>query len=118
MKHFLNLFFLISLLTVAATANAQTTTSDSTALKAYTGTYIFDSGSPVQKLTVTTEKGELFGEADSNGKNKLVKQDKDDTYKSTSSYGSVITFLRDATTKAITGFTMAVQGTELTAKKE
>lgn len=118
MKNLLNLLLVISLLTVAATANAQSTMADSTALQAYAGTYTFESGSPVQKLTVTTEKGELFGEADSNGKNKLVKQDKDDTYKSTSSYGSVITFLRDAATKAVTGFTMAVQGTELTAKKE
>ena len=118
MKYLLNLSLLISLLAVAAMANAQTASADSSALKAYAGTYAFASGSPVEKFTVTAEKGDLFGEADSNGKNKLVKQDKADTFQSTSSYGSIITFVRDAATKAVTGFTMAVQGTELTAKKE
>lgn len=118
MKLFLNLLLLISL---AAVANAQSTpasSADSTNLKTYAGSYTFASGSPIQKYTITADKGDLYGEADSYGKNKLVKQDKVDTYKSTSSYGSIITFVRDATSKAITGLTMAIQGTELTAKKD
>ena len=97
---------------------AQTTATDSTALKAYVGTYTFGSGSPVQKYMVTADKGDLYGEADSNGKNKLLKQDKADTFKSTSSYGSIITFLRDVATKAVTGFGLEAQGTQLTAQKD
>lgn len=126
MKRILTTGLLTGLLTVAAvTANAQTTpapatapSADSTNLSAYAGSYTFGSGSPVQKFTVSTEKGELYGEADSFGKNKLVKQTKADTYQSTSSYGSIITFVRDTATKAITGLTLAAQGTELSAKKD
>ncbi|WP_080239790.1 DUF3471 domain-containing protein [Spirosoma rigui] len=93
-------------------------TADSANLNAYTGTYTFPSGSPIQKFTVSTEKGELYGEADTFGKNKLVKQAKADTYQSTSSYGSMITFVKDVANKTITGLTLSAQGTELVAKKE
>ena len=113
-----NLLLLICLLIIAVSVKAQTVTADSSNLTAYVGTYSFASGSPVQKMTITVEKGELYGEADSYGKSKLLKQEKANTYKSTSSYGSIITFLRDAATNATTGFTMDVQGTELTAKKD
>ena len=126
MKHILTTGLLTGLLAVATVmANAQTSSApattpaaDSTTLSVYAGSYTFGSGSPVQKFTVSTEKGELYGEADSYGKNKLIKQAKADTYQSTSSYGSIITFVRDATTKAVTSLTLAAQGTELSAKKE
>lgn len=108
------------LLASVAIANGQTATSATAtdSLSAYAGTYTFESGSPLNKFVVSAEKGELFGEADSYGKNKLVKQAKADTYQSTSSYGSIITFVRNAATKAVTGLTLAIQGTELSAKKE
>lgn len=118
MKQFLSSLLIISLVTVAAAANAQTVATDSTVLKSYAGTYTFASGSPLQKYVITAEKGDLFGEADSYGKNKLLKQANADTYQSTSSYGSIITFVRDAATKAITSLTIAIQGTELSAKKD
>lgn len=126
MKSILTTWLLTGLLTTAAavTVNAQTTTApaaapaaDSTNLSAYAGAYTFESGSPVQKFTVSAEKGDLYGEADNLGKNKLVKQSKADTYQSTSSYGSMITFERDAT-KAVTGLTLSAQGTTISAKKE
>ena len=122
------------LMTAAVTANAQTkpapatttataitataSSADTTNLSAYAGSYSFASGSPIQKFVVSAEKGDLYGEADSYGKNKLVKQAKSDTYQSTSSYGSIITFVWDTATKAITGLTLAIQGTELAAKKD
>lgn len=121
MKNALILCLLLSVFLLLTVANAQTTTApatDSTALKAYAGAYTFESGSPVQKYTVTFDKGSLYGEADSMGKNKLVKQDKADTFQSTSSYGSVFTFNRDAATKAITSFSMVIQGATLTAMKD
>ena len=107
---------LICLLTIGFTANAQTPAADS--LAAYAGTYSFESGSPVNTFTVTIKDNELHGEADGNGTNKLLKQAAADTFKSTSSYGSIITFVRDATTKAVTGFSLLAQGTELQAKRE
>lgn len=121
MKPLLSSLLLISLLALATVSNAQTTpaaSTDTTSLKAYAGTYSFASGSPLQKYVITADKGDLYGEADSYGKNKLVKQTKADTYQSTSSYGSIITFVRDAATKAVTSLTMLIQGTELTAKKD
>ena len=118
MKILLTLLLTSSLLAIANVANAQTISSDTTNLKAYLGSYTLSSGSPIQKYTITSEKGDLYGEADSFGKNKLVRQAKADTYQSTSSYGSMITFVRDATTKAVTGLSMSAQGTELTAKKD
>ncbi|MFD2933728.1 DUF3471 domain-containing protein [Spirosoma flavum] len=121
MKFTLNAIFLGSLLAIAISTNAQTTpgsSADSTSLKAYAGSYTLASGSPIQTYVITVDKGDLFGEADSYGKNKLVKQAKTDTYQSTSSYGSMITFIRDAATKAVTSLTMSAQGTELTAKKD
>ena len=126
MKSILTTWLLTSLLTmgVIVPSNAQTQpatapvpAADSTNLSAYAGAYTFGSGSPVQKFTISTEKGDLYGEADTFGKNKLIRQAKADTYQSTSSYGSIITFVRDAT-NVVTGLTLAAQGTELSAKKD
>ncbi len=123
MKAILSMLLVTGSLLFATASNAQTTTAaktstDSTNLMNYAGSYTFATGSPVQKFTVSVDKGELYGEADTYGKNKLIKQAKADTYQSTSSYGSLITFVRDATTKAITSLTLAAQGTELSAKKD
>lgn len=121
MRHLLTIFLMLGLSSLLTVAQAQTSTApaaDSTTLKAYAGTYTFESGSPVQKYTISTEKGALYGEADTMGKNKLVKQDKADTFQSTSSYGSILTFQRDAAAKTVTGFSMAIQGSTLTATKD
>lgn len=128
MKSILFAGILTCLLTTATLlrSNAQTqpatavpvVSADSANLNDYTGAYTFPSGSPIQKFTVSIEKGELYGEADTFGKNKLVKQAKADTYQSTSSYGSIITFVRDAAKKTVTGLTLAAQGSELVANKE
>ncbi|MBC3784619.1 DUF3471 domain-containing protein [Spirosoma utsteinense] len=128
MNSFLYAGLLISLLSMASVvqSNAQTqpatavpvVSADSANLNDYSGTYTFPSGSPIQKFTVSADKGELYGEADTFGKNKLVKQAKTDTYQSTSSYGSIITFVRDTAKKTVTGLTLAAQGSELVANKE
>lgn len=104
------------LLVLTATVNAQTT-PPADSLKAYVGTYTLSAGSPISKFVITVDKGELYGAADDNSPNKLIKQPLADTFKSTSSYGSIITFLRDTATKAVRELTLAVQGTELSAKK-
>ncbi len=66
---------------------------------------------------VTKDGGFLYGEADSYGNNKLLKQKEVDTYISTSSYGSTIIFTRDATTKKVTGIKMILQGNEVIGTK-
>lgn len=111
------LFTFSCLLVMTLTAHAQTMAA-ADSLAAYVGTYTFSQGDPISKFTVTVEKGELFGEADSYGRNKLIRQPGADTFQSTSSYGSIITFIRDATTKVVTKLTLAAQGAELSAKKE
>ena len=107
----------VGLLVLTAAATAQSTAA-ADSLKAYVGSYSFSSGSPISKFTVTAEKGQLYGEAESYGRYTLIKQPGVDTYKSTSSYGSIITFVRDATTKAVTSLTLAAQGNEMSAKKD
>ena len=66
---------------------------------------------------VTKDGGFLYGEADSYGNNKLIKQKEADTFVSTSSYGSTIIFTRDSTTKKVTGIKMLLQGNEVIGTK-
>lgn len=115
MKTLLLLF--TCLLVIPATAIAQTN-APADSLTAYVGTYTFSSGSPISTFTVTADKGVLYGEAESYGKYKLVKQPAADTYQSTSSYGSMITFVRETTTKAVTKLTLSAQGNDLSAQKD
>lgn len=114
------LFLLATLPAMAQTTATPTTTATAgpaASLKDYTGTYTFPDGSPIGKFTVLEKDGVLFGEADGYGSNKLVKQTDTDTYKSTSSYGSIIVFTRDSGSKAVTGLVLKVQGQEIAAKK-
>jgi hypothetical protein len=66
---------------------------------------------------VTKDGGFLYGEADSYGNNKLLKQKEADTYVSTSSYGTTIVFIRDPATKKVTGIKMLLQGNEVVGTK-
>jgi hypothetical protein len=66
---------------------------------------------------VTKDGGFLYGEADSYGNNKLLKQKEVDTYVSTSSYGTTIIFTRDPATKKVTGIKMLLQGNEVIGTK-
>ncbi len=86
-------------------------------LEAYVGTYKFKDGSPISAYKITAKDGTLYGEADSYGANKLNKQPAADTFQSTSSYGSIITFRRDAAEKVV-GLKMAIQGTDLEADRQ
>ena len=91
--------------------------TDSTDLAQFAGTYSFPSGSPVSAVTVTLEKGELYGEVDGYGRNKILKQNEDHIFKSTSSYGTMYIFQRD-TGKAVTGVLLQLMGQELIATKD
>ena len=66
---------------------------------------------------ISKDGGFIYGEADNYGNNKLLKQKEIDTYVSTSSYGSIIIFTRDVTTKKVTGIKMILQGNEVVGTK-
>jgi hypothetical protein len=84
-------------------------------LAEYVGEYKMSDFFGVYKITI--DGGDLYGEADSYGANKLIKQKEADTFVSTSSYGSTIIFTRDATTKKVTGLKLMLQGNEVIGKK-
>jgi hypothetical protein len=94
---------------------AQTASSDS--LKQYVGTYKMKGDAPFQLYAITFTDGSISGEADSYGANKLVKQVGIDKFQSTSSYGSIITFTRNAD-KKVTGLKIEIQGSEILADKQ
>lgn len=83
-------------------------------LKEYIGTYkmetFFESG------TITEKEGFLYAELDSYGINKLIKQEAADTFISTSSYGTVFTFLRDEN-KRVIGVKLKIMDNEVNGKK-
>ncbi len=84
-------------------------------LHEYVGEYKMSDYFAIYKITL--DGGNLYGEADSYGANKLIKQKVADTFVSTSSYGSTIIFTRDATTKKVTGLKLMLQGNEVIGKK-
>lgn len=92
--------------------------ADTVGLKQYVGTYKFGEGLPLERFVIKLENGSLYGEADTNGSNKLLPQTEKDTFKSTSSYGSIIVFQRDSKTNAVTGLILKIMGQEAPAKKE
>lgn len=97
------------------TAFAKTPPADS--LEQYVGTYKMKGESPFTVYKITFSEGSILGEADDYGANKLVKQAGEDKFQSTSSYGSIITFVRNADKKVV-GLKMEIQGTELLADKQ
>ena len=96
-------------------AFAQTAQTDS--LKQYVGNYKMKGDAPFQSYSITFSENAISGEADSYGANKLVKQAGVDKFQSTSSYGSIITFVRNADKKVV-GLKMEIQGSEILADKE
>lgn len=84
-------------------------------LNDYTGTY--NMKSYFEKTIITVQDGDLYGEVDANGNYKLIPQDAADTFKSTSSYGTIYEFKRDAQTKKVTGLTLKLMGEEVSGDK-
>ncbi len=115
------LLFALLLTTIVSGAYAQTATKivakDSVAvnLTEYTGIYKFSE--TFSQANVEAKDGFLFGEVDSYGSNKLLPQTDADTFKSTSSYGTVFVFQRDANKKII-ALTLKLMGQEITGDKK
>lgn len=101
----------------ATTLSAQTAAKDSTKtvdLTDYAGTYKFTEGFTQAILEV--KDGALYSEIDSYGQNKIIKQDAAETFKSTSSYGTVYIFSRNAEGKVI-GVKLQLMGQETSGVK-
>ncbi|QHT72254.1 DUF3471 domain-containing protein [Rhodocytophaga rosea] len=117
-------FILILLLTSSFTTSTPTNSFSGlhffnvADVKEYEGIYSFQEDSPVRKYTITSKDNDLYGEADSYGANKLVKQAEADTFVSTSTYGSTIIFTRDGSTKKVTGLRLIIQGNTLQASRD
>jgi hypothetical protein len=87
-------------------------------LSEFVGVYKMGDNGYIKDCKVTLKEGFLYLEADQNGENKLLKQDKPDTFKSTSQYGSIITFKRNPDTKKVIGLSMMIQDNELMGDKQ
>jgi hypothetical protein len=94
---------------------AQEPKKESNPLKDYVGTYQMDTF--FKTATVTEVGGSLFAAIDDYGNNQLIKEPEADTFKSTSSYGTIFEFKRDANKKII-GVTLKLMGQEVSGKKE
>ncbi len=119
MKKLFSFLFIVGLFstsTVFAAKPSVATPADS--LSEYVGTYELKDGSYFAAYIITLKDGVLYGEADSFGANKLIKQKETDKFLSTSSYGSIITFARNAESKKVTGLVISLQGTSLEAIKK
>jgi hypothetical protein len=100
----------------AASASFAQTAKDSVAiLKEFAGTYkmkeIFG------KYTVVYKDGALYAEADSYGENKIIPQATANTFQSTSSYGTIVTFVRDEKKKVV-GVKLKLMDQEVEGDKE
>jgi len=84
-------------------------------LNEYAGTYKMKAY--FQTTTITVQDGALYGEVDANGNYKLIPQEGADTFKSTSSYGTIYEFKRDAQTKKVTGLTLKLMGEEVSGDR-
>jgi hypothetical protein len=92
--------------------------ADSADINQYVGKYNLGNNGVIPSYTITVKDGQLFGQAEGYDAYKLVKQKDADTWQSTSSYGSMIVFTRDAVTNAVTGLKLTIQGNELVGTRE
>ena len=116
---FIALFSFLSLASMAKGSVSQDSkhiNTDSTAiLKEYSGSYKMSEF--FAKYVVVFKDGALYAEADSYGENKILPQKTPDVFQSTSSYGTIITFIRDEKKKVI-GIKLKLMDQEVSGEKE
>ncbi|GAB3171452.1 DUF3471 domain-containing protein [Telluribacter humicola] len=117
MKNLLSCLFLLAVLGTFSftTAPKYLVTS---APEEYAGTYQFKNTEFITNFVVKVSDGALYGEADSHGSNKLLPQDKPDVFKSTSQYGSLVTFKRDPSTRKVVGLVLHIMDTDMEAVRK
>ena len=94
---------------------AQTKVDSAAILKEYAGSYKMKEF--FSKYVVVYKNGELYAEADSYGENRILPQATPETFKSTSSYGTIVTFVRDDKKKVI-GIKLKLMDQEVGGDKE
>jgi hypothetical protein len=115
MKKYLVLLLFSALSSVSFAQDAPAEIKIDTAiLKTFAGKFTFSS--TFQQCVFEYKNGDLHAEVDSYGQNRIFAIG-EDRFKSTSSYGTEFTFLRDAN-KKITGVRLALMGQELEGTKE
>ena len=112
-KAFLLFFFATA--TTFALAQAPAAAKDSINLTEYVGVYKYSE--MLNQAAVTLKDGFLVGEVDSYGSYKLLPQKEADTFQSTSSYGTVYVFQRDAAKKVV-ALKLQLMGQELVGSKQ
>jgi len=122
-----NLFFALSVGLVlsgassyAASANPYSAVApaDSVDLTSYAGTYSFGEVFRYRNMSLLWRGAPCTVKRIPMVRNKLLKQPDADTFKSTSSYGSIIVFKRDPATKKVTSLILKIMDQEVPAKKE
>jgi Domain of unknown function (DUF3471) len=109
------ILFLIAFNCLAFLGFAQTAAADSTNLQQYVGTFKFQS--TFQQCVFELKSDGLYVEIDQYGQNKVLREPEADKFKSTSSYGTLFTFLRNDK-KEIKGIKIELMGQSLEGEKE
>ena len=113
---FLILFFTLGIFSLhAQTPTAKDTAATTLNLQDYAGTYKM--ADFFTEATLEVKNGELFAELDAHGSNKLLKEAAKDVFKSTSSYGTIFSFLRNAEGKVIS-VKLELMGQDVSGVKE
>jgi hypothetical protein len=115
MKKIFLLFALTFVCSIAFAQNSNEKSAEKPTLKEFEGVFKFKE--TFQQVKFEYKNGDLYAEVDQNGQNKLLVLPETDKFKSTSSYGSIFTFKRDADKKII-GVKIEIMGNELEAQKE
>lgn len=112
----LMLFFTLGIFSLQAqTTTAKDTAATAVNLQDYAGTYKM--AEFFTTATLEVKNGELFAELDAHGSNKLLKEAAKDVFKSTSSYGTIFMFKRNAEGKVVS-VKLELMGQEVTGEKE
>jgi Domain of unknown function (DUF3471) len=94
-----NLILSILFVLLWVTNMAKSSKTEEPKLSDFIGTYKMETF--FELATITEKDGFLYAELDGYGVNKLIKQPETDTFKSTSSYGTIFIFQRDASNKVV-----------------
>lgn len=85
-------------------------------LNDYVGKYKMDSF--FETVTIEIKEEKLYATVDANGTYMLNALEEKDKYQSTSSYGTIFKFNRDAKTERVVGVTLTISDQEVSGKKE
>jgi Domain of unknown function (DUF3471) len=107
-------FLILSILLCYNVTFGQDSPKKESNLGEYVGNYKMETFFEIAKIN--TNEGNLYAEMDNNGGYKLLPYETTDCFKSTSSYGSIFSFIRDSNGKVI-GLKLKILESEIEGKK-